>query len=102
MNQRSGWVAMKPLCGLGLAGYLRFPIRCAYNVCMNTNHITSKVTHADCPEDGGKWAIYCEHFDSTGEIIGTGLVQDTNKRRLASWEKHSIDWCCYCQEEAQQ
>jgi hypothetical protein len=65
---------------------------------MNT-HTTSKVTHADCPEDGGKWAIYCEHFDNTGEIIGTGLVQDTNKRRLATWQKHSIDWCCYCQEE---
>jgi hypothetical protein len=54
---------------------------------------------ADCPEDGGKWAIYCEHTDSSGEIIGTGVVQDTNKRRLATWQKHSLDWCCYCQEE---
>jgi len=31
---------MKPLSGLGLAGYLRLPIRCAYNVCMNTTHKT--------------------------------------------------------------
>jgi hypothetical protein len=28
---------MKPLSGLGLAGYLRLPITCAYNVCMNTH-----------------------------------------------------------------
>lgn len=49
------------------------------------------------PEDGGKWAIYCEHFDAAGEVIGTGVLQDTNKSRLAQWRKASIDWCCYCQ-----
>jgi hypothetical protein len=59
-------------------------------------HITSKVELADCPDDGGKWAIYCTHF-ADGEIVGTGVVQDTNKKRLASWQKHSIDWCCHCQ-----
>jgi hypothetical protein len=40
---------MKPLSGLGLAGYLRLLITCAYNVCMNTNTpapiITKTVMH---------------------------------------------------------
>jgi hypothetical protein len=58
----------------------------------------SPVVPADCPEDGGKWAIYCEHVDADGEIIGTGVVQDSNKRRLAPWRNHTLDWCCYCQE----
>jgi len=55
---------------------------------------------ADCPEDGGKWALYCEHYDATGELIGCGIVQDTNKKRLAPWRKETSMWCCYCQEEA--
>jgi hypothetical protein len=62
------------------------------------NHKTSDVVLADCPEDGGKWAIYCEHF-AEGEIVGTSVVQDTNKQRLGEWQKHSDQWCCYCQEE---
>lgn len=66
---------------------------------METNHITSEVTLADCPEDGGKWAIYCEHTNAAGEVIGTSVVQDTNKRRLQQWAKHSDEWCCLCQEE---
>jgi len=44
--------------------------------------------------DGGKWALYCEHPD------GIGIVQDTNRRRLWSWARHSAEWCCYCQEVA--
>jgi hypothetical protein len=64
----------------------------------NTHKVTSPVVLADSPEDGGKWAIYCEHIVD-GEIIGTSVVQDTNKRRLAEWQKHSDQWCCYCQEE---
>jgi len=72
-----------------------------YDVSMETNHITSEVTLADCPEDGGKWAIYCEHTNAAGELIGTAVVQDTNKRRLAQWAKHSNEWCCFCQEEEQ-
>ena len=63
-----------------------------------TTYTTSQVQLADDPDDGGKWAIYCEHYDADGQIIGTGVVQDTNKRRLATWKNHSIDWCCYCQE----
>jgi len=55
---------------------------------------------AECPGDGGKWALYCEHTDSTGDLIGVGLIQDTNKRRLSEWRKHSDEWCPYCQEEA--
>jgi hypothetical protein len=66
---------------------------------MNTTHITSKVTTADCPEDGGKWALYCEHFVD-GEIVGTSVLQDTNRRRLAVWHNDSAAWCCFCQEEA--
>lgn len=49
---------------------------------------------ADCPEDGGKWAIYCEHEE------GTSVAQDTNKRRLSAWLAHPDEWCCYCQENA--
>lgn len=59
----------------------------------------SGVVPAYSPDDGGKWAIYCEHRDETGEIIGSGVVQDTNKRRLAGWVKFPMDWCCYCQAE---
>lgn len=54
---------------------------------------------AECPQDGGKWAIYCEHRNAAGEVIGTGVVQDTNKRRLSGWVKYPADWCCCCQEE---
>lgn len=49
---------------------------------------------ADSPDDGGKWAIYCEHSNGV-----TGMLQDTNKRRLASWKREPLMWCCYCQEE---
>ena len=79
-------------------------ISCAYTGHMETNttHITSEVTLADCPEDGGKWAIYCEHMNNAGEIVGTSVVQDTNKKRLAQWAKHSTEWCCHCQEESEQ
>jgi hypothetical protein len=66
---------------------------------LSVSRVISGVVPADCPEDGGKWAIYCEHIDADGEVIGTGVVQDTNKRRLSTWEKHTLDWCCYCQEE---
>lgn len=55
---------------------------------------------ADAPDDGGRWALYCEHIDDTGEVIGVGLLQDTNKRRLSEWRTHSREWCPYCQEEA--
>ena len=53
----------------------------------------SAVELADAPQDGGKWAIYCEHEE------GTSILQDTNKRRLASWRSEPLVWCCYCQEE---
>ena len=53
---------------------------------------------ADCLEDGGKWVIYCTHFTSDGNAASS-LLQDSNKRRLAEWKKHTIDWCCYCQAE---
>lgn len=49
---------------------------------------------ANCPEDGGKWALYCEHEN------GISILQDTNKRRLAQWKKHSSEWCSICYEEA--
>lgn len=45
-------------------------------------------------QDGGKWALLCEH----GDDVGTGIVQDTNRRRLWSWAGHSVDWCCHCQQ----
>jgi hypothetical protein len=55
---------------------------------------------ADVPQDGGKWALYCEHLNDAGEVVGVGLLQDTNKRRLSEWRTHSREWCPYCQEEA--
>jgi hypothetical protein len=68
---------------------------------MLTLKITTGVVEADVPADGGKWAIYCEHFNADG-VIGTSVLQDTNKRRLAAWKNHSDQWCCYCQEEGAQ
>jgi hypothetical protein len=66
----------------------------------NTTHITSQIELAGCPADGGKWVIYCDHFDADNNPIGTGLLQDTNKRRLAQWINHSDQWCPLCQEES--
>ena len=59
----------------------------------------SKVELADCPEDGGKWIIYCEHFDDNGECIYTAILQDSNKRRLNSWRTGTFVWCEKCQED---
>lgn len=54
----------------------------------------STVEEAECPQDGGRWVIYCEHEN------GTALLQDTNRRRLSAWRSEPLVWCCYCQEEA--
>lgn len=60
------------------------------------------VVEADCPEDGGKWALMCEHLVD-GEWSNAGIIQGTNKRDLATWV-HSkrghgyTDWCPECQE----
>lgn len=55
---------------------------------------------ADCPDEGGKWVIYCVHYDSAGEENDCGLLQDTNKRRLTSWKTDTLMWCWVCQETA--
>lgn len=80
----------------------QIPISLGYDVCMGTNttHTTSQIELADCPADGGKWVIYCDHYDADNNPIGTGLLQDTNKRRLAQWRNHSDQWCPLCQEES--
>ena len=49
---------------------------------------------ATCPEDGGKWALYCEHEN------GVGILQDTNRKRISAWGSHSVDWCPLCQDIA--
>lgn len=46
---------------------------------------------SDCPDDGGKWGLYCTHEE------GQGVLQDTNKRRLAAFKKDTNEWCPYCQ-----
>jgi hypothetical protein len=56
---------------------------------------------ADCPEDGGKWALYCDHLVD-GEWVNAGLIQDTNKRRLAEHKSAKFcdgltEWCPECQ-----
>ena len=53
---------------------------------------------AECPEDGGKWAIYHEHYDEQGKLIYNAILQDPNKRILARWKSSPVDWCCLCQE----
>jgi hypothetical protein len=60
------------------------------------------VVEADCPDDGGKWALMCEHFED-GEWINAGIIQDSNKRQLAGWKNVKrdggyTDWCPSCQE----
>ena len=60
------------------------------------------VVESECPDDGGKWAIYCEHFID-GEWISAGVIQDSNKQRLAGhiYEQKRgegyTDWCDACQ-----
>lgn len=61
------------------------------------------VVESDVPTDGGKWALICEHY-ADGEWLGCGVVQDTNKRRLADWigakrEGGFTEWCPECQLE---
>ncbi len=57
--------------------------------------IVSEVQVANCPEDGGKWIIYCDHEN------GCAILQDTNKARLNEWRKEPLMWCAFCQEEAE-
>lgn len=61
------------------------------------------VVEAECPSDGGKWAIMCEHLED-GRWLNGGIIQDTNKRRLAEWKNVKrgggfTEWCPACQEE---
>jgi hypothetical protein len=60
------------------------------------------VVEADCPDDGGKWALMCEHFVD-GEWMNAGIIQDTNKRNLATWVHAKrgagyTTWCPECQD----
>jgi hypothetical protein len=63
----------------------------------------SDVQPAVVPSDGGKWVIYCDHLDAqTGEWYNAALLQDDNKRRLASWIRVKrgagfTEWCEECQ-----
>lgn len=55
------------------------------------------------PSDGGKWALYCEHLEND-EWLNGGLIQDDNRRRLASHCKETRDynyteWCPLCQDQ---
>ena len=62
---------------------------------------TDGVHLAECAEDGGKWVIYCTHYDCNDNEVATGLLQDSNKARLSKWLKHSNLWCPFCMETAQ-
>jgi hypothetical protein len=43
-------------------------------------------------EDGGKWGMICNlHHE---------MFQDTNKRRLMTFKKHSEIWCMGCQDDS--
>jgi len=62
----------------------------------------SDVEVAEVPSDGGKWVIYCDHFDSQKrEWYNAGMIQDSNKRRLAGWIRVKrgegfTTWCDEC------
>jgi len=56
-------------------------------------HIVTYYDEADCPEDGGKHALYCVHDDNTF------VLQDTNKSRLMGWLNSTIEWCEGCQQD---
>ena len=63
----------------------------------------SKVQAADCPDDGGKWVLVCDHLVD-GEWLNGGLIQDTNRRRLAThrastWADGLTTWCAACQHD---
>lgn len=54
-------------------------------------------------EDGGKWALYCCHLED-GEWLNCGMIQDTNRARLAMWRQETrgdgyTEWCPVCQEQ---
>jgi hypothetical protein len=58
------------------------------------------VVEAEVPSDGGKWALYCEHLEN-GEWLNGGIIQDTNKARLAGWihvkrGNGFTEWCDAC------
>lgn len=60
------------------------------------------IVEAYDPDDGGKWALFCEHFVD-GDWINGGLIQDNNKSNLATWIHAKrgagyTEWCDACQE----
>jgi len=61
----------------------------------------SDVEVAEVPSDGGKWVIYCDHFDAEKrEWYNAGMIQDSNKRRLAAWirVKRGAGFTTWCEE----
>lgn len=58
---------------------------------------------AECPDNGGRWALLCDHLGVDGEWYNGGIIQDTNKKRLAGWKTQDshdglTGWCPACQE----
>jgi hypothetical protein len=86
---------MKPLFGLGLAGYLCFPIRCAYNVCMETNtyleivhvgrgaklHYAPRNSQVTCC---GKWNAH-ESYSTTATVDCKKCIETVEE--LKRWNK---------------
>jgi hypothetical protein len=64
----------------------------------------SDVQAADAPRDGGRWVVYCDHYDpQAGVWYNAGIIQDSSKRRLAAWIPAKrgagfTEWCPECQE----
>lgn len=67
-----------------------------------TTHSVIGPEIADVATDGGKWAIYCEHYDTDGEMIYCAILQDSNKARLSAWKRDTHVWCEQCQSEGEQ
>lgn len=55
----------------------------------NVGNTTVTLEYADCPDDGGKYALVCSNHGY--------LVQDSNKSRLWQHASTPADWCDACE-----
>jgi hypothetical protein len=54
----------------------------------NVGNTLVTVEYAECPDDGGKYAIVCNNHSY--------LLQDNNKQRLWKHAESVMEWCAAC------
>ena len=54
----------------------------------NVGNTRVTLEYAECPDDGGKYAIVCSNHSY--------LLQDSNKQRLWKHAEGVMDWCAAC------